>query len=308
MEKLVIDFAIRKKEDIPKRYSPGTGREISPLWENLEKSLGIYWFSILKIQEENPDKPIIIKNLDHNLIPLAVYFNLDIDLDSIKMEQNNILNNISPPDLYWWALQCKEKGTLRDLVEMVSCSSVKLADLVYQLDFTGKTKDSIPEGHILQNSWQAYGRSYIRDFHRKILRNKEYKNKCMLIPCTKGRPYYSKGAVCSFAGREDFKKYFGDSSYEKIVMSNIGLVPEKYWEEDLILKYLAGVPDLGRIYQLSREFFTRYKFGEIVSFVEYSPYIEILEILEKMLGIKVNYFIQKKYRMKGAKFAVKNLV
>lgn len=308
MEQLVIDFAIRKKEDIPKKYSPGTGKEISPLWENLEKFLGIYWFNMLKIKEENPDKEIIIKNLDHNFIPLAVYYGFNIDLMTIKEEKGNLLNNISAETLLYWSEDCQKQGTLRDLVEMISCSSVKLADLLYQLDFCGKTEDKMPEGHVYQNSWQSYGRSYIRDFHKKVLKDKEYKKKCMLIPCTKGRPYYSQGAVCAFAGREDFKKYFEDNDYEKIVISNIGIVPQKYWNEELILKYVAGVPDLGRMYQLCREFFTRNKFEEIICFVEYPPYIEIMEILEKTLGLNIKYYIQKKYKTKGAKFAVKNLV
>jgi len=308
MEQLIIDYSLRKKDD-PKKYSPSTGKEISNLWENLEKYLGIYWFTLLKIKEENKNKEIIIKNLDLNFIPLAVYFDFKIDLETIKFEENNVLNYISPQLLYDWSIKAKEENNLRDLIEMISCSSVKLSDILYQLDFTGKTQDIIPPTkNIYQNSWQSYGRHYIREFHKKILKDKEHKNKCILLPCTKGRPYYSKGSVCAFSKKTEFNQYFNDNSYEKVVISNIGIVPEKYWKEELILKYVAGVPDLGRIYQLCREFFTRNKFKEIICFLEYPPYIEIMEILEKFLNLNIKYFIKKKYRIKGAKFAIHNLI
>jgi predicted RNA-binding protein len=307
VEQIVIDFNIRKEGTVPKEYS-GTGNEIKLVWENLEKFLGTYWFKILKKKRENPDKEIIIENLNLNFIPLAVYFNLEIDLDSVKVEENNILNCISPHFLYQWSKECQEKGILRDLVEMISCSSVKLSDILYQLDFSDLTKDEIPEGPVYQNSWQSYGRTYIRAFHKKVLRDKKYKQKCMLMPCTKSRPYYSKSAICLFNNRKDFQQYFNDVSYEKIVMSNIGLVPEKYWEEKLILNYLAGVPDIWRLYKLAEEFFGRNKFEEIVCFVEFPPYIEIMEILEKKYNLNIKYFIPKKYRYRGAKFAINKLV
>ncbi len=92
----------------------------------------------------------------------------------------------------------------------------------------------------------------------------------------------------------------------KVVVSNIGVIPEPFWEEKSVMTYSAGVPDIWLIYRMMREFLNNNKneIKEIVCFVEFPPYIEITEIITNDLDIPIRYEVKKKYKVKGQKFAM----
>lgn len=295
MDTWVIDMSLKAKEE---KFNGLVSK-----YASIQKNLGTYELFIFNKIKENPNH--IIKNASINRIPLYVYLGWNVDLETVQISDKNILNFLTPKQLYDWSIYCKEQGTLRDLVEMLSCSEQQFADLLYQLDFTNKTQDEIPKDlKIYQNSWQSYGRKYIQDLNKEIQKKEDYKENLLLLPCSKRRPYYKNGLKSAFKKHEKLTDFFNDSTYHKVVMTNIGLLPEEYWEHDVVLNYTAGVPDIWRIQKLSENFFNKHKFKKIACFVEYSPYLEILEIQKSRFNLDIDFYIPKKYKVLGAKFAI----
>jgi predicted RNA-binding protein len=268
--------------------------------------LGTFEYDIQNLIKKHPNHLII--NTPLNKIPFYTYMGWNFELNSIQQYENNLLNFLPPKIIVEWSQKAKEQGILRDLVEMISCSDNKLADLLYQFDFRGWTKDNLPPtNYIYQNSWQSYGREYIRNFNKRVHKFSELKENALLLPCTKTRPYYSTKKRSYNSQNGSFEKYYKDPSYHKIVMTNIGLVPEEFWNEELVLKYTAGVPDIWRVQKIAEHYFKIHKFEKIVSFVEFAPYIEILEIQKMRFNLNIDFEVGKKYKMIGAKFATNNL-
>lgn len=309
-EKCIIDFGIIKGPST--KICESTGKTVINLWENLAKGFGVYWFNVLKETEGKSKENYLIKNLPISQIPLAVYFgfeNIDFShLPEFFSYENSInpMEFLDPRNIFDWSLWAKKKGILRDLVEMVSCSDEKFADVLYQLDQSGFTKDLLEEtpSQIFQNSWQSYGRSYIREFNVKIQKFKKVKKNALLLPCTKSRPYYKEKTIYASQDSEEFRNYFNNPDYHKIVISNIGIVPEEFWNDPVAIKYSAGVPDIWRIYKLVDHYFKSIKFHHIVCYVEFSPYIEIVELISMKYGLDIEVKVDKKYRSRGAKFAI----
>ncbi len=85
-----------------------------------------------------------------------------------------------------------------------------------------------------------------------------------------------------------------------------GVIPEEFWGEKPVMTYSAGVPDIWLIYRMMKEFLGNNKdtVKEIVSYVEFPPYIEIIEILAEKYNIPLKVNVKKKYKQKGQKFAL----
>jgi len=302
----IIDYAPIKGGQTGK-VSLGTGKAISSMWENLYKNLGIYWFMIFQELGKDTDySEYTITNLPFNEIPLAIYLGFKVDLESIIFPKlDNPLTLLNQYELNDWCIWAKERGLLRDFVEMVSSASMHFADVLYQIDHSKIKKDPFPEDSnpIYQNSWQSYGRDYVLEFNVEVQKYKKIKKKAILLPCTKTRPYYSGGQL-QFRENDLFSSYFNNPDYHKIVVSNIGIVPEEFWSHPLILKYSAGVPDIWRVHKLLEHFLKGKKWEHIISFIEFSPYIESLELLKLKYNYPIEVVTEKKYRSKGAKFAV----
>lgn len=293
MEKWTIDMSLKAKE----------GNGLTSKYASIQKNLGTYELFVFNKIKENPNHIII--NAPFNRVPLYVYLGWNIDLETVQNLDKNVLNFITPKQLYDWSIYCKEQGTLRDLVEMLSCSEQQFADLLYQLDFTNKTQDEIPKDlKIYQNSWQSYGRKYIQDLNKEIQKKEDYKENLLLLPCSKRRPYYKNGLKSAFKKHEKLADFFSDNTYHKVVMTNIGLLPEEFWTRDLVMNYTAGVPDIWRIQKISENFFKNKKFNHIACFVEFPPYLEILEIQKMRYNLNIDFFVPKKYKALGAKFAI----
>lgn len=278
------------------------------MFTNLEKAAGIYIMQIQAYMKKFPEKKCIVKNMPLSWIPLMYFLDIEVDLETIDQTNYVFGGKLKPEQLLEWTKQCKQEGTLRDLIEIMSSSDEKMADTLYQLDHFRKIDLEFPEGitKIHQNNWQSYGRSYIQDMHKKIVDTPLKKEKILFLPCTKSRPYYSKQALYKSQKAGEFADLMADNSFTRIVVSNIGVIPEDFWGEKPVITYSAGVPDIWLIYRMMKEFLGNNKdtIKEIVSYVEFPPYIEIIEILAGKYNIPLKVNVKKKYKQKGQKFAM----
>ncbi len=278
------------------------------MFTNLEKSAGIYIMRMQDYMKKFPERKAIVKNMPLSWIPLMHFLNIEVDLDTVDQSNYVLGGKLSPRQLLEWAQQCAKEGTLRDLIEIMSSSDEQMADTLYQLDHLRKIDLEFPKKltKIHQNNWQSYGRSYIQDMHKKIVETPLKKEKILFLPCTKSRPYYSKQALYKAQKAGEFADLMGDKSFTRVVVSNIGVIPEEFWGEKPVMTYSAGVPDIWLIYRMMKEFLGNNKdtVKEIVSYVEFPPYIEIIEILAEKYNIPLKVNVKKKYKQKGQKFAL----
>ena len=286
----------------------GEDAEQYVMFTNLEKAAGIYVMRIQEYMKKFPERKAIIKQAPLSWIPLFHFMKIEIHLPSVNQSNYVLGGKLTPEQLMEWTVKCEKEGTLRDLIEIMSSSDEQMADTLYQLDQLRKIDLEFPNKlkKIHQNNWQSYGRSYIKDMHKKIVDTPITKRKILFLPCTKSRPYYSKQALYKSQKAGEFSELMADSSYLKVVVSNIGVIPEDFWNEKPVLTYSAGVPDIWLIYRMMKTFLTNNKdsIDEVVSYVEFPPYIEILEILTEKLGIPMKVCVKKKYKQKGQKFAM----
>jgi predicted RNA-binding protein len=283
------------------------------MFTNLEKAAGTYIMHMQAYKEKYPTKEIKIKHIPLAWIPLIHMIGLSVDLETVDQSNYVFGGKMTAEQLTEWTIKCEKEGTLRDLIEIMSSADEKLADTLYQLDNFRKIDLDFPTDNkgkdlkrIHQNNWQSYGRSYIKDMHKRIIDAPIEKRKLLMLPCTKSRPYYQKQALYKSQKDGDFKELFENTDFLKVVVSNIGVIPENFWEEKPVMTYSAGVPDIWLIYRMMKDFLTKNKktIDEIGCYVEFPPYIEIIEILTKELDIPVRFEVKKKYKQKGQKFAM----
>jgi len=214
---------------------------------------------------------------------------------------------------------------LRELTEIFATTHIIIADALYQIDF-GSTLADTPYAEVLEetssgrmmvknkvSTWQAYGRYPLRKFRQKVITDfvKE-KEECLLIPCTLTKPYYGnlENITESTTKSNLIKKDIAEGTRDVVVMTTIGIVPQKYWLDPVDLGYDVRVPDLYSDFTSMKSFFMKNKYEVVRSWLNYPPYIEMLIILE-IMGIvkKVEWMVDPNMTIKkgnyGAFFAPK---
>jgi len=215
-------------------------------------------------------------NCPKDYVPLVLYLGHDVDFASVR---DTTLGSMEffPVDFVVETSReaLKEEGKLRDLVEIFANSSPRVADILYRIDHMGVTKDKRIAGRkkINFSSWASYGRSYIRDISKEMANFVDDKEKCLILPCAGRRPYNeSKIHKEIYPGVEDLE------SFGKVVVTSLGVIPEKFWNHSVVLSYNAGVPEVWRLYQLCKVYFTKNNYKEYRNFIEFEPYLEVLKL------------------------------
>ena len=69
---------------------------------------------------------------------------------------------------------------------------------------------------------------------------------------------------------------------EQTVVTALGVIPETYWREPLVMSYDAGAVDLWRVFQLLRFFFTVNHPRLVVDCLSFKPYSDMLGLLRDL--------------------------
>lgn len=235
---------------------------------------------------------IEVRNAKSAWIPFLVY---------CKMVILNVVKDDSIYDEIDITKYCKSLSNikLRLLTETSASLTPLISDTLYQLDNKIDKIDELEEGKIKSveiTNWQSYGRSYITDLDKQIKEFKNQKKICLLLPCVGKRPYNHE--------KLNIENY-DNENYHKVVLSSIGIIPEEFWNSEVVMKYNTGVPDIWRVFKLAKYYFEKNKYDKIICYLDYAPYIEIVEILKEILKIKVEIKNSVKYNIHGPKFAIK---
>lgn len=165
-----------------------------------------------------------------------------------------------------------------------------LVNTLWMLDYKGITpkhdiNKSIP---LTQNI--SYSRPEILEFDKKVYKEFKPKNKFLaLIPCTQGKPYHkrkyksnSSFTKISGGGKDILHSYINDESYDKIVLTSLGLIPQENWLDSVVLNYDTGTRDMWKLLCMCKRFFLKNKYEKYVVLVKFKPYRDIIRNLIDM--------------------------
>ena len=233
-----------------------------------------------------------VENCRSSWVPFFIYVGIEI---------LNVIKDKTFCDEFDVLKYCKSinREKLRLFLETTATSSMLVADALYQLDYSEAKPVGFDNGildeerKITVATWQTYGRSYIQELDKKIEKYQSTKPKLMILPCTGSKPYNHNNLNI-----EEYK----NQNYHKLVITSIGIIPEEFWLDPTILTYTTGVPDIWRVYNLVKQYFIKNKYNEILCYLDYTPYIEIMELINKEFNLNIKFIHKKKYKTLGPKF------
>jgi len=295
------------------------------MWYGMNYNLGIFWIDLGKFLEKNKKqiKEIKIIGAEISTIVFITWLSKNILGQNIKLSFENSINTkekaslgdfdsfVNLPDLLNTLPQLPIRK-LRELTEIFATSNSIISDALYQIDFGTKLADKSFEEEIFAgksvikskvSSWQSYGRFDIRNFKEKILNDFKPTHKdCIVIPCTLTRPYYGTLKVgTSNSIQNIIKAEILKDDKDVFVITTPGVIPQKFWEEKFTLGYDIRVPDIWSNYIFIKEFFKKYKYETIFSYLNYGPYIEIFKILMYRGDIgDIEFIVEDKSNKKGS--------
>jgi len=264
----ILDFQVHKETD--------KGRGINMM---IKKS-GYFLSRIVPYLLKNLNKKIILINYS-----IEEYFLLKYILSPYfdQYENNIIFNHV------WGSPVSRSK------LEQILINSPSLINTLWTLDYKGLTPKNLEENIPLTNNI-SYSRPEILEFDKKVYTTFTPKtNKCVIIPCSSGKPYHKRkhNPEKSFAkiqgkNKHTLHEYISNDEYDKIVLTSLGLIPQDFWLDPIVMAYDTGTRDLWKLLCLCKRFFTKYKFDEIIVLVKFKPYRDIIRNLIDMGVIEKN--------------------
>jgi len=219
-------------------------------------------------------------------IPLFEYFGMPWRDCCAPTEYMPIVSGISDEQLAGHCRAARQAGTLRTLVESIVILDPVLADFLYILDNTThydpearQPREVIaPDAELRLTGWQSYGRPEVLAFEAEVDRICKFKSTAVLLPCSRHRPYRNSRThkkIWRALGKIGYKP----EDVDQLVVTSLGIVPERLWEYPVVMRYDAGVPDIYRVLRLARRFFRRNRYMRVLDCLQFAPYSNVFSIL-----------------------------
>jgi hypothetical protein len=187
--------------------------------------------------------------------------------------------------------RARQHNTLRALVEAASMLDPIVSDLLYIVDnsiplnnqyvaidtdfvVTGKSKK------LLLNGWQSYGRPSVRAVEEEVMSVNPPHRIAAVLPCSLRRPY-GESRTHQRIYQQLCDKGHDLNKIHKVVITSLGVLPEEVWNLPQVLAYDAGVPDIYRLLRLARAWFGKARYGLVIDCLQFQPYRDILQILQR---------------------------
>lgn len=190
-----------------------------------------------------------------------------------------IISDLSPSALVEIIESARGHGRLRVLVEGVAAFDPLVADVLYKLD--RRTNPPIPtvQPPVQFTGWQSYGRPEIQEFDARVLELAAAEAPtAVLLPCARRRPYPESR---THKRLNQVVADLVDGPADEIVISSLGVIPSRFWDDPVVLAYDSGVPDIYRVLRLMRAFFTRAPYPIVIDCLEFEPYRDCLRIIQR---------------------------
>jgi Domain of unknown function (DUF5591) len=217
-------------------------------------------------------------------IPVCVHYGIKFDEPSAPPSYVPLFSDLSPTRIAKLAIHAKKRGASRPLLEAAAALDPVIADLVYIVDHKiAKSGPTYAEenGANLLNTWHSFGRPEILRLQERMCRHSTNNDIFMILPCSRHRPYNeSRTHTRLMQQLHDIGQPM--TGAERVVVTSLGVVPEPYWRESLVLSYDAGAVDLWRVFQLLRVFFTINRARLVIDCLTYKPYSDMLRLLREL--------------------------
>jgi len=190
-----------------------------------------------------------------------------------------VASDVSAATLRAIVQNAKTQGRLRVLVEGIAAFDPLVADVLHKLDRRTISAPESVQTPILFTGWQSYGRSEVLDFSQRVAESAVARTTtAILLPCARRRPYNLSKTHKRLA--KGLTELF-DEPCDKIVISSLGVIPEAFWCDPVVLAYDSGVPDIYRVLRLMRAFFSRARYDQVLDCLEFEPYRDCLRIIQR---------------------------
>ena len=211
-------------------------------------------------------------------IPIFMHFGAHWKDAIPQSEWRPLFSDLPPLEIERLAGAAQDRGQLRTLVEGTAALDSLLADVLHKLD-RRRDNAAVAAGKIALTGWQSYGRPEILDFEERVLATRpEQGTTAILLPCARRRPYSrSKTHIRMWKGLAE--RGINKGAIDEIVISSLGVVPQQFWEDPVVLAYDSGVPDIYRVLRLMRSYFAARPYSVVVDCLEFEPYRDCLRIL-----------------------------
>lgn len=256
----VLDFQVHKPTD--------KNRQIN----SMIKTSGYFLSRVVPYIIKNKDKKFRCDNISLPEQLLLYYLGLHKITNTLDYSSNRLINN-----------------NIRSTVEKLISSHPALVNTLWMFDHKGlspkEESTSIPLTTI-----NSYSRPEVLEFDKKVYDNFKPQNKQVaIIPCTQGKPYHKRRykAETTFTkisgnGKGLLHQFINDESYDKIVLTSLGLIPKEYWLDEVVMNYDTGTRDLWKLLCLTKQFFLKNQYEKYVVFVKFKPYRDIIRNLIDM--------------------------
>jgi predicted RNA-binding protein len=213
-------------------------------------------------------------------IPIFLHFGAAWRDAIAPPEPQPLFSDLSPGEIERLARAAFARGQLRTLVESSAALDPLLADVLHRLD---RRRDVAhpATGKIAFTGWQSYGRPELLDLEDRILAfQSRPRGVAVLLPCARKRPYRtSRAHKRLWRGLEPIG--LEKAEVDEIVVSSLGVIPEAFWSDPVVLAYDSGVPDIYRVLRLMRSYFAPRRYQRVVDCLEFEPYRDCLRIIAR---------------------------
>jgi predicted RNA-binding protein len=184
-------------------------------------------------------------------------------------------------------VSAKARQASRPLLEAAAALDPVIADFVYIVDHKLAARGHVITsncGTNMLNTWHSFGRPEIISLQERMARHAVDEDAVLLLPCSRQRPYSASRTharllqLLANAGHDPH-------DFSRVVVTALGVVPEAYWCEPLVMTYDAGAVDLWRVFQILRSFFQINRFRTIVDCLSFKPYSDMLRTLHQLGSI-----------------------
>jgi archaeosine synthase len=223
----------------------------------------------------------VLQGFPRQWIPLLIYYGASFIEPTAPQTYIPLASDLSASKLRSLSLAARSNGELREMVEAFASLDPLIADVLHKLDRRSLYRDDQTKLPIKLTGWQSYGRPEVLALNRLISATAEaHHNVAIILPCARKRPYSASRTHRRIWSRLEARG-IERSQADVLVVSSIGIVPENLWDHPVVTAYDSGVPDIYRVLRLLRRYFHKTRYARVVDCLEFRPYSDCLEIVER---------------------------
>ena len=229
-------------------------------------------------------EPLQLVGFPAQWIPVCVHYGIELREPRAPTTFLPLFSDLPPCKIQALADAAKARGASRPLVEAVVALDPVIADLVYIVDhkLAAAGHDDPAAGSLnFLNTWHSFARPEIVKLQKRMCSHVAEGDIFVMLPCSRHRPYNESRTHARLAHRLAESGHV-PAGAERVVVTALGVIPEAYWREPLVMSYDAGAVDLWRVFQLLRVFFTVNHPRLVVDCLSFKPYSDMLGLLRDL--------------------------